>query len=152
MKKFWFLGILLLALGFGIYRFQSRLESTTTPIAAAAANAPAKDTCAGKKLCAVAYLAPWCPHCKRVVPELRQKLERAASSSEHGLRVIVGGGEPAENQALATSFGAAGLVDENNQIAQQLGVRGYPAFYLIDEKGAVVGSEEDAYRYVFEKI
>jgi thiol-disulfide isomerase/thioredoxin len=160
MKKLWFLGVLLLALCLGIYRFRSRIEaaaipdSTAATLAAgpAAAGAPKKDTCEGKKFCAVAYLAPWCPHCKRVVPDLREMMAKAEASSENGLRVIVGGGEKAENEALAALFGASGVVDASNDIARQLGVRGYPSFYLLNEQGHLIAGDEAAYRWAFEKL
>jgi thiol-disulfide isomerase/thioredoxin len=152
MKKLWFLGLVVLALCVGIYRFRARIEAAAIPDSVAATAAAAKDTCEGKKFCAVAYLAPWCPHCKRVVPDLHEMLKKAEASSENGLRVIVGGGEPAENQALAAQFGASGVVDASNDIARALGVQGYPSFYLLNEKGHTIAGNEDAYRWAFEHL
>ena len=157
MKKLWFLGILILALCLGIYRFRARIEAAAIPDSTAATlatadTAGAKDSCDGKKFCAVAYLAPWCPHCKRVVPDLREMLKKAEASGENGLRVIVGGGEPDENRALAAQFGGSGVVDASNDIARALGVRAYPSFYLLNEQGHTIAGDEAAYRWAFEKL
>ncbi|RZA07286.1 MAG: redoxin domain-containing protein [Proteobacteria bacterium] len=156
MKKLWFLGALILVLCLCIYRFRARIDAAAIPESnaatiSAAANT-AKDTCEGKKSCAVAYLAPWCPHCKKVVPDLQAMITKAEASSEYGLRVIVGGGEKAENEKLAALFGKSGVVDASNEIATALGVRGYPSFYVLNEKGQAVMGDQDAYRWAFENL
>lgn len=152
MNKLLFLGLMIFALLFGIARFRKERAAENVPHPAFATAAAAKDSCEGKKVCAVAYLAPWCPHCKRMIPDLKEMLLKAQASSDKGLRVIAGAGEPEANQALAAEFGTSGVVDANREIQQKLGVRQFPSFYLLNEKGHLMAGDQAAYQWLYENL
>lgn len=118
MKKF-IPVLLVLALAGAAYAFLPQRASAPVRPASVAT----EDSCQGKQRCVVAYLAPWCPHCKKVVPDLQRMVQKSQSSQEAGMRIVVGAGEPGENEALAKAFGAAGVVDATNEIANRLRCR-----------------------------
>ena len=63
------------------------------------------DNCTDKQFCAVIYLAPWCPSCNQMAPQLRTAVQRAKSKTDFGMKIVVGQGTTAQNEEEAASFG-----------------------------------------------
>ncbi|MBA2403362.1 MAG: redoxin domain-containing protein [Bdellovibrionales bacterium] len=103
------------------------------------------DSCAQKRMCAVVYLAPWCPACQQVTPTLMTFLANAQKSKLFGLQVIIGAGRKAgENEKKANALGMGTMVDNDNKIANALGVTYYPTFIVIDNKRSVTLRDQAA--------
>lgn len=142
MKKFLIAGIALLLLVVGGLAFWQKGR-----IGISGAGA---DPCSGRQYCAVVYLAPWCPHCKRAVPDLERFVKK--TSDRNGLKILVGAGEPAENVKMAELFGASGVVDADQSQATALRIEGYPSFFVLDDKGGVVFRDQEAYAWIQDKF
>lgn len=165
MKKF-SLGIVVaavVALGFvGAYRagMQKGAMNAATADAGAApggglaplSSLSGDDPCAGRAFCAVAYLAPWCPHCKNAVPELQKMTAKAGQEKSPGLKVVVGAGKPGENENMARVFGKSGIVDASGEKARQLSVAYYPTFLVVDREGTVILRDGEAMHWMQEKL
>lgn len=165
MKKF-ALGIVVavvMAFGFaGAYRAgmqKGAMNAATAESAAPGAGGlapltslPAGDPCAGRAFCAVAYLAPWCPHCKNAVPELQKMTAKAEQEKSPGLKVLVGAGKPGENESMARVFGKSGIVDASGDKARQLSVAYYPTFLVVDREGTVILRDGEAMHWMQEKL
>jgi len=84
------------------------------------------------------FWATWCPYCRQEVPELN-KIN--AEYQGKGLKVLaVDIGET--QQKVASFIGQAGiqytvLLDSDNSVAGQYGVRGIPANVLVDKDGII---------------
>lgn len=165
MKKFLLgaVAAVVIALGLGIaYRAGMQkgamsavmAESGAHPVAGLGtlSSLPAGDPCSGRAFCAVAYLAPWCPHCKNAVPELQKMVAKAGQESSPGLKVLVGAGKPGENENMARVFGKSGIVDASGDKARQLSVAYYPTFLVVDREGTVILRDGEAMQWMHEKL
>ncbi len=112
---------------------------------------PVRDSCTNKKFCAVVYVAPWCPACKQLAPQLRAALPRV-KEKEFGLKIVVGQGRPEENDDEAASFGEAGSADQDGSIHKILGVSQYPSFFVLDQEKTVILANEEAFQWLNEKL
>jgi|GEM_PF-2777571 len=89
-------------------------------------------TCAGKRMCAIVYVAPWCPACHAIQDDLRMLGSTSANHPDFGVLVIVGGGRtPDENAATVAGYGAVATADDENTYAQALRIRKYPSFLVV---------------------
>lgn len=150
--------VILVAAAFILGRQQGLREGLAqAPVAPAAALAQASvqlpgESCDGREFCAVAYLAPWCPHCKSAVPDLVKMEARARDPKAPGLKILVGAGKPAENKKMAALFGKAGVEDPSGASAQALSVAYYPTFVVLDAKGLVVQRDEQALHWMQQNL
>jgi thiol-disulfide isomerase/thioredoxin len=112
------------------------------------------DTCGGRKSCVLVYFAPWCPYCKADMPYVQTLLARTRQGGDTGVRVVVGAGNaPGDNAAMARKIASVGVVvDDDQKIADKLGVHSYPAFLVLDSEGTKVVDGQDAYQWVVEKF
>lgn len=110
------------------------------------------DNCTDKKFCAVVYVAPWCPACQQMAPQLRTAIERAKTKNNFGLKVVVGQGTREQNEAEAASFGAAGSADQDNVVHTALGVDRYPSFFVMDQEKTVILRHEEAFAWLNEQL
>jgi hypothetical protein len=87
--------------------------------------------CATSK-CVVAYVAPWCPHCRSNTPGILA-LRDAMWKKGVLVRVVVGMDKPENLRAYAQVFGPNTLLDPNNRFS----VNGVPHFYVADAGGRI---------------
>ncbi|SCL73734.1 TlpA family protein disulfide reductase [Micromonospora peucetia] len=89
----------------------------------------------------VAFMTPSCEHCAEQVPLLIDRARTMPGGAEHVWIVVVGKG--GETEAYAAQFaGLATVFIEPGSGALPLafGVKGYPAFGLLDERGVVASA------------
>ena len=88
---------------------------------------------------ALFFFTSWCGYCKQVLPEVNRLTGVARSRGWRVYGVQVGEGPAQVNgyiQQYNPSFPV--LMDQNQQVAQQYRVKGYPTFVLIDANGKIV--------------
>lgn len=104
------------------------------------------DSCAGKTSCLLVYVAPWCPACKSLDPILKMLVK--SSGGESGVKIVVGQGHASgDNEKLAETYGANGVVDADNSYHDKLKVRYYPTIFQFDAKGNVLKKDNDALQW-----
>ncbi len=147
--------ILLLAFAVGLaalHKFQNQRDASFRQEYARgiAAN---EDNCAGKKFCALVYLAPWCGACKMETPRIRSQLARAKNLKDYGMKVVVGQGRsPGDNEQMASLFGAGASVDNTGALLQKFAVNRFPSFFVLDQEGSVILRDQEAFQWVQEKF
>ena len=85
------------------------------------------------------FWATWCPPCKEEMPSMERLYRRYKDKGFTILAVSIDAGGPAPVAAFVKKFGLTfpiGL-DPKLSVANQYTVRGLPATFLIDRKGAV---------------
>lgn len=132
----------------GAYRMGVFKETPARPLSSLAEG----DPCQERQFCVVAYMAPWCPHCKNAVPALQSFAKKSRDPKFPGLKIWVGAGKPEANKEMAAAFGAHGFVDTDETIAQKFAVRGFPSFYVLDRDGDIILRDAEAYQWVHEKL
>lgn len=109
--------------------------------------------CKGKKICGLVYLAPWCPACNSVIPQLQIFLKNSAQNKEMGLQLIMGGEQaPGDNERKAKEIGENVLVDSHKVYSTSLAISYYPTFLVIDEKKQIVFKDQDAMNWMNENF
>jgi thiol-disulfide isomerase/thioredoxin len=115
--------------------------------------ASGEDTCKGKNLCLVVYLAPWCPACKSQLSKVSSLLEKSKTNKTYGAKAFVGkGATTKDNEKMAAQLGKGAYVDNTSEMHDKLGVRYYPAFFVLDKDGSVVIRDDEAYYWAMEKL
>lgn len=110
-------------------------------------------TCLGKKMCAMVYVAPWCPACHAIQDDLRMLGTTSANHPDYGVVVIVGGGQtPGENDAKVAEFGAVATADNQNTYAHALRIRKYPSFLIVSSTNKVVHEDQAAIKWMDESF
>lgn len=109
------------------------------------------DPCAGKKTCALVYVAPWCPACKSMASVIRDFGKNKKQNT--GFKVVIGQGRDAgENENALPTYGYNARVDQDDAIFHQLGVTKFPSFYVLDSEGAKIVEDADAYQWMHENL
>ena len=142
--------IIVVALGYSHYerkkQFAAQLEYSRTV-------ATSHDSCAGKKFCALVYVAPWCPACKSILPKLHTFSTNSANSKDYGFKLVVGRERnPGDNEKMAAPFGANGFVDKDSSIHSKLGINYYPTIFIQDQEGTTILKDNEAFRWMHEKL
>jgi hypothetical protein len=110
-------------------------------------------TCLGKKMCAVVYVAPWCPACHGIEGDLRMVGNLSASNQDFGVLIIVGAGQsPKENEDKARELGVAAVTDNERTFSQGLRIRKYPSFFVVSTANQVLHKDEAALRWMDETL
>ncbi len=110
-------------------------------------------TCLGKKMCALVYVAPWCPACNGIAPDLRMVGNLSANNPDFGVLIIVGGGQaPGENEAKVLELGAAAVTDNQNSYARALRIRKYPTFLVVSSSNKLVHQDQAAIKWMDETL
>jgi thiol-disulfide isomerase/thioredoxin len=110
------------------------------------------DTCAGKKFCVVAYLAPWCPYCKAEVSSIQRMIEKS-QTGEVGIRVVVGMERaPGQNAQMANGIAKDILLDTNLAISNKYGIHAIPAFVVTDQNGEKVMDGQQGRQWTADRI
>lgn len=111
------------------------------------------DPCTGKKFCAIAYVAPWCPACRANAGNFKQLIKRSAEITDYGFKVVVGqGASDSENIAYAASYEGGAYADEGNKLFLALGVSQFPSFYILDNTSKLVASNQEAMQIINQKF
>ncbi len=102
--------------------------------------------CSGKKKCSVIYVAPWCPACNSMIPQLQALLEVSQNHPDFGVQVIVGNGKTMiENQMKAQEIGGRVITDdEAGSYAKILRITYFPTILVFDQNGKVLAKDTDA--------
>lgn len=136
------LALLLIAVGVYHWRFGGLRNPATL----------SGNTCEGRDFCVSVYMAPWCPHCKTALPKVQQLLSKTQMGGKTGVRVVIGMGEPAQNEAMANAIAKNVVLDHDTKIAKQLNVRGVPSFIVLDKEGTVILDGQEAHQWINEKF
>ncbi|MEU9509652.1 hypothetical protein AB0D32_25605 [Micromonospora sp. NPDC048170] len=89
----------------------------------------------------VAFMTPSCEHCAEQVPLLIDRARTMPGGAEHVWVVVVGKG--GETEAYAAQFAELATVfvePGSGALPLAFGIKGYPAFGLLDERGMVASS------------
>ena len=110
-------------------------------------------TCQGKKMCAMVYVAPWCPACNGIESDLRMVGNLSATNPDFGVLIIVGGGQTAsENEAKVVELGSAAVTDNQNTYARALRIRKYPTFLVVNSANKLIHQDDDAIKWMDEAL
>lgn len=105
--------------------------------------------CPGKKMCALIYVAPWCPYCKKSAPTYRQYLFHANRYESFGLHVIVGAGKTARaNNLTAQNYGSGALADNDHRVQNRYRIFLYPSYLILRDDGTVALRGEPARQWI----
>ena len=110
------------------------------------------DSCAGRELCVLVYMAPWCPHCKTAIPKVKSYLNRAQKGGTAGFRVVVGMDSPENSMEMGLKIGKGVAIDRDREIAKKYAIDGVPAYIVLDREGGVVLRGAEANQWLFDKF
>ncbi len=109
--------------------------------------------CKGKKVCGLVYLAPWCPACNSVIPQLQVYLKNSPNNKEAGLQIIVGAEQyTGENVRKAKEIGEGVMTDDYKVYATTLGISYFPSFFVINEESKIIHKDQDAMNWLNESF
>lgn len=115
--------------------------------------ASGEDNCTGKKFCVIAYVAPWCPSCKALAPQLKTFLAHSKDSKDNGMKVVVGEGvTAAENEADAAKYGYGAVADNSGVYKKRLRVEQFPSLFVVDRDGTIILRDQEAADYMSDKF
>jgi hypothetical protein len=147
-NKFAYLVLIGLMVFFSRHRLLDAFSETKVPT-----GLNQQGTCLGKKMCAMVYVAPWCPACNGIESDLRMVGNLSASNPDFGVLIIVGGGQTAgENEAKVVELGSAAVTDNQNTYARVLRIRKYPTFLVVNSSNKLIHQDEDAIKWMDEAL
>ena len=145
-----FAGVVFIALALFLSRHKL-MDMFTSPKVPAGLNQ--QGTCLGKKMCAMVYVAPWCPACNGIESDLRMVGNLSAANPDFGVLIIVGGGQaPGENEAKVVELGSAAVADNQNSYARALRIRKYPTFLVVNSANRLIHQDGDAITWMDEAL
>ena len=107
--------------------------------------------CEGNRYCMVAYMAPWCPYCKRSLPAYQQMLTMASRTPDLGVALVLSAAGRGYDDATALAEKIPGPVYKDrwdqawSVVKQQSGsISGVPAWAVYDADGLMVSSASGA--------
>jgi thiol-disulfide isomerase/thioredoxin len=106
------------------------------------------DACADTDHCLIAYVAPWCPACHQVIPQLTSLRDRWESNPRAGVKFIVGKGADAKNRAMVASIGKSAFLDADGSFAKEMAVSYFPTIWVTDRSGKVIAKDRAAFEWV----
>jgi thiol-disulfide isomerase/thioredoxin len=150
------LALILVILALGAWKFRpgrgpGQLPAEPALLAAASikdSGAQVADPCSGKQRCLVVYLAPWCPACKSVTPQLLQVRDHWKGSATRGIKFIVGADSDEKNRELALSIGDGAYVDQGDAYRRAMKVSHFPTLWVVDENSKVITADRGAYDWL----
>lgn len=114
-----------------------------------AQNLVPQSSCLQKKKCGIIYVAPWCPACNSLIPQLQPFLANAKNNSEYGIQMVVGKGKTQDsNYQKAEEIGHGTKVDADGSIAEALRVTYYPTILVVNEKQVVEMRDQEALSWI----
>ncbi|MBF0503725.1 MAG: hypothetical protein HQL14_01360 [Candidatus Omnitrophica bacterium] len=102
--------------------------------------------------CVYIYLAPWCPHCRELLPVITDYRSSWKADDRPGLKVIVGNGERQAINEMAARISPPVYLDFHDQFLKALHVKYFPYFVIVDRNQSVIASGEDAFHWVENEI
>jgi len=110
------------------------------------------NTCSGRDFCISVYMAPWCPHCKSAVPQVQKLLSASQSAQKPGVKVVIGMGEPEQNEAMGKSIARDVALDNDTSLAEKLKIQGVPSYLVLDKEGTVILDGPEAHEWINERF
>ena len=95
---------------------------------------PPADPCGGKRRCFIAFVAPWCSACHESIPFLQAIRRSVRKDADLGVQIVVGLDKQEQMQEMASELGGSVYFDEHGLLQQEMGVRGVPAWAVIDKE------------------
>ncbi|MGI5861583.1 MAG: zf-TFIIB domain-containing protein [Myxococcales bacterium] len=111
-------------------------EVDLKPVAANALS----DPCEGKERCVVVVVAPWCPACKKAVPIINSMQERFKDSPRVGIKPVVAYDTESKLLDMARKISGRVYLDPPGTLMKEMGDRGVPYWYVVNDSGNVVES------------
>lgn len=109
--------------------------------------------CKGKKVCGLVYLAPWCPACNSVIPQLQVYLKNSSNNKEAGLQIVVGAEQNrGDNASKAREIGEGVMTDDQKIYAETLAISYYPTFFVVNDKNQIIHKDQDAMNWMNESF
>ncbi|MFZ4714593.1 MAG: TlpA family protein disulfide reductase [Bacteriovoracaceae bacterium] len=118
--------------------------------------------CLEKKQCAVIYVAPWCPSCDQMAPQIQGFLNNSLNHPEIGVKVIIGQGRSTdENEQKAQDYRSQCkdksiykdiFIDSDSSLKNSLGVNYYPTFMVVNTEGRVEKRDQNAWKWMHENL
>lgn len=103
------------------------------------------ESCRNKKMCAVIYIAPWCPACESALPIIKNYIKNAKSNMSYGIQIVVGDEQTkGENDAKAKEIGENAIADNNLEISKSLNIKAYPTYFVLKDGHKIVMQGEEA--------
>jgi len=97
------------------------------------------DACRGSQRCLIGYITPWCPGCRGSLTFIRQAREYLPTLGHRSsMQIIVGDGPSDQLHSLAEEVGGHVFIDEDGSISRALRVGGVPAWFLVNQDGAII--------------
>ncbi len=101
--------------------------------------------CQKKNGCGVIYVAPWCPACNSMQPQIQQILQKSRENPDYGIVVIVGQGKEArDNFEKAQEIGEGTVTDDDSLYARALKIDRYPTFLVVDSQQKITHRDQAA--------
>ncbi|GAB1300234.1 Protein disulfide-isomerase A5 [Apodemus speciosus] len=88
-----------------------------------------RDTLKKKKHTLVMFYAPWCPHCKKVIPDFTATADAFKEDRKFCVGQIERAFEPAMDYAQIACAAVDCVKDKNQDLCQQEAVKAYPTFH-----------------------
>jgi hypothetical protein len=119
-------------------RQQDQLVSSALAAGGAAlesAGIPA--SCAGKKFCITAFIAPWCGVCNQSIPAFRSINQYVSKSrSDVGFGLVIGAGESSENESKKKELSDIdSYVDQNGKVMDKRNIKAFPTWVVVNDSG-----------------
>lgn len=107
------------------------------------------DACSEKAMCAIVYMAPWCPACKQLQPAIISAMQALQHHPQNGIQVIMGGEKnPGDNARAASDFGPDVIIDQNGTLQTELNVTYYPTILVVNQKRDIVYKDQEAMKWL----
>ena len=87
------------------------------------------------------FMGSWCPWCKKTMPAVMQATEKYGNKAEI-VAVFVDGDSAAVKKAIKENDFTAKALYNGIELAETLGVNGFPHSVLLDKKHRVIGQWE----------
>lgn len=108
--------------------------------------------CVGNRYCLVAYMAPWCPYCKRSLPAYEKMRQMASGTAQLGVALVLSPAGRGFDNATALAERIEGPVyrDEWDRAWSVVksqssgGISGVPGWAVYDADGLMVSSSSGA--------
>jgi thiol-disulfide isomerase/thioredoxin len=145
MKKFIFISVII----FLAIKYVRAFRSPSNHKLPQSSDIAMVDSCTGKKMCAVIYVAPWCPACETMMPSVLMMAKNAEKNKEYGFQVIVGAGrEAGDNARKAELIGYGTLTDDDFKIGKSLGVTYFPSLFVLKSDRTVFIRDQEAMNWM----
>ncbi len=95
-------------------------------------------SCTGKPKCLIVLVAPWCPACHGSIPIIQAIRDNFTTNKDVGIQIISAMDSEDQLITMAEEIGGAVYLDTNREFSIAVGRVGVPAWWLIDEKRAVI--------------